>query len=295
MALFPTNPMNDQLSPEQIARIEEQPRIEHPPLMRERAWTLVTKILGIHGRQPPVSVAGEIPEDVAVAEQEMQAMLDSDALYSTAVTLKDEVEALERQLNELALAHSLEKEELEARLAEAERRRDLAIAHDTQPYPTAHAYERVCAALNKSREEKDAQSATISQMDSDNADLREKYNKLVVDHAEAVAGETEMQELESLRDQVLALQAHVERLREAMDAKIIGQSAEPYLYIQFPATMGHIPLQDWFANLRKASASSPDLGLIERVIKVLKFARDEIDYAGNKQICDLLTELGSKP
>ena len=38
-----------------------------------------------------------------------------------------------------------------ARLAEVERERDLAIAHDRQPYPTAHAYEQVCKALETSR------------------------------------------------------------------------------------------------------------------------------------------------
>lgn len=31
------------------------------------------------------------------------------------------------------------------------RERELAIAHDTQPYPTADAYERVCAAYEKLR------------------------------------------------------------------------------------------------------------------------------------------------
>jgi len=39
--------------------------------------------------------------------------------------------------------------DLEARLARAEEERDLAIAHDTQPYPTADAYEKVCAARTK--------------------------------------------------------------------------------------------------------------------------------------------------
>ena len=35
----------------------------------------------------------------------------------------------------------------QARLAEVEWERDLALAHDRQPYPTAHAYEQVCKAL----------------------------------------------------------------------------------------------------------------------------------------------------
>ena len=39
----------------------------------------------------------------------------------------------------------------QARLAEVERERALAIAHDRQPYPTAHAYEQACKALETSR------------------------------------------------------------------------------------------------------------------------------------------------
>lgn len=35
------------------------------------------------------------------------------------------------------------------RVEQAERDRDLAVAHDRQPYPTADAYEKVCAALEK--------------------------------------------------------------------------------------------------------------------------------------------------
>jgi hypothetical protein len=38
---------------------------------------------------------------------------------------------------------------LQQRVAEAERERDLAVAHDRQPYPTAAAYELVCAARDK--------------------------------------------------------------------------------------------------------------------------------------------------
>lgn len=38
---------------------------------------------------------------------------------------------------------------LRRRIAELERERDLAVAHDRQPYPTAEAYEQVCAALNE--------------------------------------------------------------------------------------------------------------------------------------------------
>lgn len=54
----------------------------------------------------------------------------------------------------LARAEALEfRAREEARRAEAaERERDLAVAHDRQPYPTAEAYEKVCALLRASRE-----------------------------------------------------------------------------------------------------------------------------------------------
>lgn len=38
---------------------------------------------------------------------------------------------------------------LRAELAEAQRERDLAVAHDRQPYPTAWAYEQACKALRR--------------------------------------------------------------------------------------------------------------------------------------------------
>jgi hypothetical protein len=47
-------------------------------------------------------------------------------------------------------------ESLEARERELVKERDLAIAHDRQPYPTAEAYEAACAALSKTRDERDA-------------------------------------------------------------------------------------------------------------------------------------------
>ena len=38
------------------------------------------------------------------------------------------------------------------KLSKMTRERDLAIAHDTQPYPTAHAYEMVCKALHNTKD-----------------------------------------------------------------------------------------------------------------------------------------------
>ena len=39
----------------------------------------------------------------------------------------------------------------EAEIAQITRERDLAIAHDRQLYPTAHAYEQVCKALEMAK------------------------------------------------------------------------------------------------------------------------------------------------
>ena len=57
--------------------------------------------------------------------------------FSSAVQIHDETEAFV--------------ERLFARAEAAERERDLARAHDSQPYPTAEAYEKVCAALEKAK------------------------------------------------------------------------------------------------------------------------------------------------
>ena len=47
-------------------------------------------------------------------------------------------------------------EELEATIERLKRERDLAVVHDKQPYPTAEAYEKVCAALHKTKDDRDA-------------------------------------------------------------------------------------------------------------------------------------------
>lgn len=48
-----------------------------------------------------------------------------------------------------------ERDSLYIALGEAERARDLAIAHDTQPYPTAWAYDQVCRVMHEAKAERD--------------------------------------------------------------------------------------------------------------------------------------------
>jgi hypothetical protein len=62
-------------------------------------------------------------------------------------------------------------DELLERIAILERERDLAIAHDTQPYPTAWAYEQACKALEKMRQENE-----INRQAAENG--RRKINEL---------------------------------------------------------------------------------------------------------------------
>jgi hypothetical protein len=50
----------------------------------------------------------------------------------------------------------------DAEQTELRRERDLAIAHDRQPYPTAWAYEQACKARNKHQERADAAEALIA-------------------------------------------------------------------------------------------------------------------------------------
>ena len=59
----------------------------------------------------------------------------------------DEVHGLVRENSKL-LEHI---DSLERELAQAKKDRDLALAHDTQPYPTAYAYEQACRALKRRR------------------------------------------------------------------------------------------------------------------------------------------------
>jgi hypothetical protein len=47
---------------------------------------------------------------------------------------------------------------------ELRRERDLAIAHDRQPYPTAHAYDRACAALHKHRDRAELLTHTLGEV-----------------------------------------------------------------------------------------------------------------------------------
>jgi hypothetical protein len=57
-----------------------------------------------------------------------------------------------------------EAERLREENARLRRERDLAVAHDTQPYPTADAYEKVCAVLREREIEVERLRAVVERM-----------------------------------------------------------------------------------------------------------------------------------
>lgn len=74
---------------------------------------------------------------------------------------------------------------LRAALAQMEKERDLAIAHDTQPYPTASAYDAVCAARDKWQSRAEDAEAALAQMRQEHDKEIEKW-KGEVAHLERV-------------------------------------------------------------------------------------------------------------
>jgi hypothetical protein len=69
----------------------------------------------------------------------------------------EERKRLQRDVDRLTAENAA----LKVRAAELERERDLAVAHDRQPYPTVEAYETACAALSKHRDRAERMEAEV--------------------------------------------------------------------------------------------------------------------------------------
>ncbi|MEY9995848.1 hypothetical protein ABIE67_007880 [Streptomyces sp. V4I8] len=63
----------------------------------------------------------------------------------------------------------------DAEQSELRRERDLAIAHDRQPYPTAWAYEQACKAREKHRERAEAAEAVIADVQAKHKPRTERH------------------------------------------------------------------------------------------------------------------------
>jgi len=76
--------------------------------------------------------------------------------------------------NRCVIKHNILK--LSEKIKECERDRDLAIAHDSQDYPTVFAYEQVCKTLHK--KEEDLKELTEMLDDMSSAYMTSSWNKL---------------------------------------------------------------------------------------------------------------------
>lgn len=65
-----------------------------------------------------------------------------------------------------------EVDQLRGENAQLTRERDLAIAHDTQPYPTAWAYEQACRVMHEAKAERDAAEARAARAEQERDELR---------------------------------------------------------------------------------------------------------------------------
>ena len=99
-------------------------------------------------RDPLVAHVPSHHGDTAIGRRAKDAELIEAAVNALPLLLEEV-----RQLREQVAAVGEANIHLNARLGEVKRERDLAVAHDRQPYPTAHAYEAACRALEKHRQD----------------------------------------------------------------------------------------------------------------------------------------------
>jgi hypothetical protein len=131
----------------------------------------------------PASAAPNLPERLRAAAHDER--LSTGALYLEAADVIDALRAayervVKQRDEENARAIRAEKgwDEAINRAEAAEMERDLAIAHDRQPYPTADAYETVCKARTHWQECAEAAEAALAQANKRIAQLEHGYDVL---------------------------------------------------------------------------------------------------------------------
>jgi hypothetical protein len=71
------------------------------------------------------------------------------------------------ELGGLAIALGMVANQVKAGIAQLTEERDLAVAHDRQPYPTAWAYEQACKARTAHQERADTAEATVARVQAE--------------------------------------------------------------------------------------------------------------------------------
>lgn len=127
------------------------------------------------------------------------------------IDLFDAALAEERALRDVA--------EERARVAEGER--DLAVAHDTQPYPTAHAYETLCKAFDHWRGRAEAAEAALATAESHLAASQRALTRAMTENREnAEAREKAEAELAEARKKNSDLNRRCQRAESAVLEKV---------------------------------------------------------------------------
>lgn len=87
----------------------------------------------------------DLPDDMSLPDALSAVATKVDAAYAE----RDQLRASLKYEEDRSVEVAEEMRQLRADLAEARGERDLAVAHDQQPYPTAWAYEQACKALRR--------------------------------------------------------------------------------------------------------------------------------------------------
>lgn len=111
--------------------------------------------------------------EIALAEAQAErddiarGFVEAERLIQTALLAAEaRADALQAERDARVLCAEVNARAWAADRAELMRARDLAIAHDTQPYPTAEAYELVCAARDKHQARADAAERALREIGS---------------------------------------------------------------------------------------------------------------------------------
>ena len=127
------------------------------------------RVLEIQKRRSSVSVNKDA--EIRAKDAEIQALKDKIDLIQAGCFFYEKTPqywlALQATAQENGLDNLVKENE------RLKRERDLAIAHDTQPYPTAEAYEKVCAANEDKRN-------IIERLQSELATEREAYRRQIL-------------------------------------------------------------------------------------------------------------------
>lgn len=157
----PAAPLRDRIAAALLARIKQTVIADLDPSPWKRGG-----VIGHLGAASEYDLADAVLAELATPGADLT-RLTADTITSDALdALYDELDRFARGIPLVCSdeRHAAKVAGLEAELAEARRDRDLAVAHDRQPYPTAWAYDQACAALEQHRQRADTAEAAIARV-----------------------------------------------------------------------------------------------------------------------------------